>query len=98
MEVLVDFLNTPLLGKDAWLWLVFAAIVVSLLAFDLGVLHKDDKEILLAFIKIRNGKTPCAFTIYAKPGITFAQKMIVKQVDRKNSADDEDEEDVDIAA
>lgn len=60
--------------------------------------HKDDKEILLAFIKIRNGKTPCAFTIYAKPGITFAQKMIVKQVDRKNSADDEDEEDVDIAA
>ncbi len=45
MEVLVDFLNTPLLGRDAWLWLVFAAIVVSLLAFDLGVLHKDDKEI-----------------------------------------------------
>jgi len=45
VEVLVDFLNTPLLGRDAWLWLVFAAIVVSLLAFDLGVLHKDDKEI-----------------------------------------------------
>ena len=38
-------MNTPFLGKDAWLWLVFIAIVVTLLAFDLGVLHRDDHEI-----------------------------------------------------
>jgi tellurite resistance protein TerC len=33
------------MGKAVWLWLVFAGIVVTLLAFDLGVLHKDDHEI-----------------------------------------------------
>ena len=38
-------MNTPFLGKDAWIWLVFIGIVVTLLAFDLGVLHKDDHEI-----------------------------------------------------
>ena len=38
-------MNTPFLGKDAWLWLVFIAIVVTLLVFDLGVLHRDDHEI-----------------------------------------------------
>ena len=33
------------MGKPAWVWLSFVGIVVALLAFDLGVLHKDDKEI-----------------------------------------------------
>jgi tellurite resistance protein TerC len=33
------------MGKPAWVWLTFVGIVVALLAFDLGVLHKDDKEI-----------------------------------------------------
>ncbi len=42
---MTDFLTTPFLGKDAWIWLVFAGVVVTLLAFDLGVLHKDDHEI-----------------------------------------------------
>jgi tellurite resistance protein TerC len=45
VEALWLFLETPLLGKATWLWLVFIGIVVTLLAFDLGVLHKDDKEI-----------------------------------------------------
>jgi tellurite resistance protein TerC len=35
-----DFLGTPL-----FFWLAFATIVVSLLVFDLGVLHKGNKEI-----------------------------------------------------
>ncbi|MDH4412180.1 MAG: TerC family protein, partial [Rhizobium sp.] len=30
------------------MWLVFMLIVVALLAFDLGVLHKDDHEIGVA--------------------------------------------------
>jgi len=34
------FFDTPM-----WLWLVFAGVVVALLAFDLGVLHKQDREI-----------------------------------------------------
>ncbi|MBX7228848.1 MAG: TerC family protein [Burkholderiaceae bacterium] len=45
METIVDFLHTPFLGKATWLWLSFVGIVIALLAFDLGVLHKDDHEI-----------------------------------------------------
>ena len=45
MEFLFDILQTPFLGKSAWVWLLFAAIVVVLLTLDLGVLHKDDREI-----------------------------------------------------
>jgi tellurite resistance protein TerC len=33
------------LGKPVWVWLIFVGLVTSLLAFDLGVLHKDDHEI-----------------------------------------------------
>ena len=45
METFVELLNADFLGKAVWLWLVFAAVVVALLALDLGVLHKDDREI-----------------------------------------------------
>ena len=45
MEPIVEMLHTPLLGTAAWIWLTFAGIVVTLLALDLGVLHKDDREI-----------------------------------------------------
>ena len=45
MDTLLQFLYEPFLGKAIWIWLLFIGIVVSLLAFDLGVLHKDDHEI-----------------------------------------------------
>ncbi|KQM78374.1 TerC family protein [Xylophilus sp. Leaf220] len=45
MDFLPAFLLADFLGKPAWVWLVFVVVVVSLLAFDLGVLHKDDHEI-----------------------------------------------------
>ncbi|CAG1018298.1 Putative membrane-bound redox modulator Alx [Burkholderiaceae bacterium] len=45
MENLLPLLSTDFMGKPAWVWLVFVGIVVALLAFDLGVLHKDDREI-----------------------------------------------------
>lgn len=35
-----DFLGTPV-----WSWLLFLGVVVALLAFDLGVLHKEEREI-----------------------------------------------------
>ena len=41
----MEFFSTPFLGQATWLWLVFVGIVVALLAFDLGVLHRDDHEI-----------------------------------------------------
>jgi len=45
MDILNAFLLADFLDKPAWVWLVFVGIVVALLAFDLGILHKDDKEI-----------------------------------------------------
>lgn len=45
MEWFTEGLVAPFLGKPIWLWLVFAAVVLALLAFDLGILHKTDREI-----------------------------------------------------
>ena len=45
MDTLLPFLAIDFLGKPTWVWLVFIGVVVTLLAFDLGVLHKDDHEI-----------------------------------------------------
>ena len=45
MEALIELLNQPFLGKALWLWLMFFGLVVALLVFDLGVLHKDDHVI-----------------------------------------------------
>jgi tellurite resistance protein TerC len=39
------FLFHDWLGKPAWMWLGFMAIVVTLLTLDLGVLHKENREI-----------------------------------------------------
>jgi tellurite resistance protein TerC len=44
----MEFLTADWLGTPAWFWLAFAAIVLILTAFDLGVLHKDDKEMGIA--------------------------------------------------
>ena len=41
----MEFLEFIWLGKPLWMWLAFLAIVVSLLALDLGVLHKKQREI-----------------------------------------------------
>jgi tellurite resistance protein TerC len=40
----MDFLFTDWLGTPLWFWLSFLGIVVALTAFDLGFLHKEDKE------------------------------------------------------
>jgi tellurite resistance protein TerC len=45
LEALFELLQHPFLGKPTWIWLTFVATVVALLAFDLGVLHKADREI-----------------------------------------------------
>ena len=45
MDTLLQFFYADFLGKAVWIWLLFIAIVITLLAFDLGVLHKDDHEI-----------------------------------------------------
>jgi tellurite resistance protein TerC len=45
MDLLISLLTADFMGKPAWIWLLFIAIVIALLAFDLGVLHQDDREI-----------------------------------------------------
>jgi len=40
----MEFLFTDWLGTPLWFWLSFVAIVITLTAFDLGVLHKEDRE------------------------------------------------------
>ena len=44
----MDFLFYEFLSKPTWMWLAFLTIVVTLMAFDLGVLHKEDHEIGVA--------------------------------------------------
>lgn len=39
----MEFLFADWLGTPAWFWLAFLGLVVVLTAFDLGVLHKEDK-------------------------------------------------------
>ncbi|WP_336486248.1 TerC family protein [Methylobacterium nigriterrae] len=38
---MVDFLYIAWLGKPIWMWLGFHALIIGLLAFDLGLLHRD---------------------------------------------------------
>ena len=45
MDARLDILQSPWLGKALWVWLLFVAVVLSLLALDLGVLHRHDREI-----------------------------------------------------
>jgi len=42
---LFAFFSDLFLGQPVWAWLLFLAIVVVLLAFDLGVLHRKEREI-----------------------------------------------------
>ncbi|MXO88316.1 TerC/Alx family metal homeostasis membrane protein [Alteraurantiacibacter aestuarii] len=40
----MEFLTADWLGTPAWFWAAFLAIVAILTVFDLGVLHKEDRE------------------------------------------------------
>ncbi|RXZ44266.1 TerC family protein [Crenobacter cavernae] len=41
----MEWLSEMFIGYPVWVWLMFMGLVVALLAFDLGVLHKDQHEI-----------------------------------------------------
>src|SRR3712207_5904447 len=43
--VMPEFLLMEWLGKPVWMWTAFLSLVVFLLAFDLGVLNRKDKEL-----------------------------------------------------
>lgn len=41
----MDILTTVFMGTPLWMWLVFMGVVLTLLVLDLGVFHKEDREI-----------------------------------------------------
>ncbi len=41
----MEFLHSDLLGTPAWMWAIFISLVLGLLILDLGILHKETKEI-----------------------------------------------------
>jgi tellurite resistance protein TerC len=44
----MEFLTADWLGTPAWFWLAFLGIVAALTAFDLGILHRNDREMGIA--------------------------------------------------
>ena len=44
----MEFFTTLFVGYPLWVWLMFFGFVLALLAFDLGVLHKEQHEITVA--------------------------------------------------
>ncbi len=48
MEALSVFFLDSFLGKPVWMWVAFLAIVLAVLVLDLGLLHKNQKEIEVA--------------------------------------------------
>lgn len=48
MDTLIALITADIVGTPAWLWLSFLAVVFVLLAFDLGVLNKGEKELGIA--------------------------------------------------
>lgn len=45
METLLVALSGEFLGTPVYFWIAFVAVVIALLVFDLGILHKDEHEI-----------------------------------------------------
>ncbi|HQR52410.1 MAG TPA: TerC family protein [Burkholderiales bacterium] len=45
MDSFLSFACAEVLGQPFWIWLAFIAIVVALLALDLGVVHREDRAI-----------------------------------------------------
>jgi tellurite resistance protein TerC len=45
MELVQAALTADFLGTPTYFWVTFITIVIALLVFDLGILHKEDKEI-----------------------------------------------------
>ncbi len=64
MESILALLASDFLGKPAWMWLSFLAIVVLLLVADLGLLHKEQREISI-------GESIVLSTGYIALGLAF---------------------------
>ncbi len=89
----MEILFILFLGKPLWMWLVFLTIVVALLVFDLGVLHKDDHEIgvaeslKLSAMYITLGISFSAFIWWQMDGTATAQYLTAFVVEKSLAMD-----------
>ena len=65
MDVVASFLEHPWLGMQVWVWLSFIGLVVALLVFDLGILHREAHEIGV-------GESLAMSALYIGLGLLFA--------------------------
>lgn len=88
MTSLPDFLLADFLTKPIWMWGIFFSVVLILLVFDLGVLHKHDHEIsikeslLLSLFYICMGLSFGAWIWYemgSQSGIEYMTGFIVEK-------------------
>jgi len=84
----MDMLTTLFLGQPLWMWLGFFGLIVALLAFDLGVLHRDQHEIgvreslLLSGFYIALGLAFGGFvwlTVGAQAGLEYVTGFVVEK-------------------
>jgi tellurite resistance protein TerC len=64
MQILDWVLLASFLGKPAWMWLVFIGIVLVLLVLDLGVLHREQRDIPV-------GESLALSAVYIGLGLAF---------------------------
>jgi tellurite resistance protein TerC len=67
----VEVLATIWLGMPLWIWLAFVGVVLAVLAFDLGVLHRDSHE-----VSVRESLAMSALYI----GVGLAWAAVVYQI------------------
>ena len=89
----MEFLFILFLGKPLWMWLLFVTLVVLLLAFDLGVLNKDDHEIgvaeslKLSAMYITLGLAFSGFIWWQMDGVATAQYLTAFVVEKTLAMD-----------
>ncbi len=66
----MEFLELAWLGKPVWMWLGFLGIVIFLLALDLGVLHRKQREIGV-------GESLALSAGYIALGVAFGAGLVV---------------------
>ncbi len=76
------------MGKPAWMWLSFLAIVAALLAFDLGLLHRDNREIEVRESLLLSVMYICLGLVFggwvwwqlgAEPGMNYLTGFVVEK-------------------
>lgn len=86
MEIALLFADW--LGKPVWMWLGFISIVIALLVFDLGVLHRENREIevreslILSSMYISLGLLFGAWVWWqlgAEPGMNYLTGFVVEK-------------------